>query len=140
MEKLAKIKIEIELNHDIDKVWRYFTEPEHIVNWYYASDDWQCPSAINNLSVGSKFNFRMEAKDKSFGFDFEGEYLKVAIHDELEYILSDGRMINIFFKSIDNKVTLTEIFDPDEVNPIEMQREGWLSILRNFKRYIEAGE
>ncbi len=140
MEKLAKIKIEVKLNHDIDKVWRYFTEPEHIVNWYYASDDWHCPRATNTLSVGSKFNFRMEAKDKSFGFDFEGEYLKVVFQDELEYILADGRMVNIFFRSSDNKVILTEIFDPEEVNPIEMQREGWLSILRNFKKYIEEGE
>lgn len=140
MEKLAKIKIEVELNHDIDKVWRYFTEPEHIVNWYYASDDWHCPRATNILSVGSKFNFRMEAKNKSFGFDFEGEYLKVVFQDELEYILADGRMVNIFFRSSDNKVILTEVFDPEEVNPIEMQREGWLSILKNFKKYIEEGE
>ncbi|GAB6109101.1 SRPBCC domain-containing protein [Fusibacter bizertensis] len=140
MLKLEKIKIEVTLNEDLNRVWEYFTEPKHIIKWYFASDDWHCPNAVNSLSVGNKFNYRMEAKDGSFGFDFEGEYLKIIPQSELEYILADGRIVNLYFEKHDDYIKLIEIFDPEKLNPIEMQREGWLSILKNFKKYVEGGE
>jgi Uncharacterized conserved protein len=140
MHTLDKIKLEISIKGTIDKIWRYFTEEEHILNWYFASDEWHCPFANNDLRVGGKFNFRMEAKDKSMGFNFEGEYLKVIPQEEIEYILADGRMVNILFDPDESNVRIIEIFDPEEVNPIDMQRAGWYSILKNFKLYAEEGE
>ncbi|MCO6474453.1 MAG: SRPBCC domain-containing protein, partial [Melioribacteraceae bacterium] len=68
--KNTKIKIDALVSADVKKVWNYYNSPEHITNWNFASDDWHCPSAENNLRIGGKLKSRMEAKDGTFGFDF----------------------------------------------------------------------
>ena len=73
----TKITIEAEISAITKKVWDYYTLPEHITKWNFASDDWHCPSAENDLRVGGKYIARMEAKDGSVGFDFEAVYNEV---------------------------------------------------------------
>jgi hypothetical protein len=34
-------------------------------------------------------------------------------------------------------VKITETFDPESENAVEMQRSGWQAILNNFKKYTE---
>lgn len=133
-----KITVQVGVNAPLEKVWQYFIEPEHITVWNHASDDWHCPRAENNLVVGGSFNYRMEAKDSSFGFDFEGTYTDVIPQQKIVYILADERKIEVVFEQKDNQVEVTEIFDAETVNPIEMQRSGWQSILDNFKQHAES--
>ena len=133
-----KITVQVSINSTLEKVWNAMTLPEHITNWYFASLDWHAPKATNDLRVGGKFMTRMEAKDQSFGFDFEGEYTFMELHKRYDYILEDKREIAVIFEEKDGLVTVTEIFDPENENPIEMQQQGWQMILDNFKKYVET--
>ena len=137
-EKKKGITIESIVNAPIDKVWKLWTEPEHIQKWNNASADWYTPSAKNDLKVGGKFISRMEAKDGSFGFDFEGIYDEVKANELISYTLGDGRKVKITFSFQDNKPKVVETFEAEDTHPIEMQRDGWQAILNNFKSYTES--
>lgn len=138
MTSASSITVEVKVNAPLEKVWDYWTNPQHIVQWCYATEDWHAPHASNDLRVGGKFNSRMEAKDGSMGFDFEGEYTRVEQHLEIEYVLADARRVNIRFDSYGKETTVTETFDPENENTLELQRAGWQAILDNFKRYTES--
>lgn len=134
---MTMITIQTTIDAPINKVWQLYTTPADIMQWNNASPDWFTPRAENDLRKGGKFVYRMEAKDGSAGFDFEGVYDEVQIHDLIEYSMTDGRKVKTSFTEIDGKTTITIDFDPENENPIEMQQAGWQSILDNFKRYVE---
>jgi uncharacterized protein YndB with AHSA1/START domain len=132
-----KITIETKVLAPINKVWEYWTEPSHIVNWNAASDDWHTPHAENDLKVGGKFLSRMEARDGSFGFDFIGFYDEVVHHQNISYHMEDGRKVEVKFIDKGKETYIIEIFDPETENPRELQQEGWQMILNRFKTYTE---
>lgn len=134
----TKVTVEATVNAPIEKVWQYWSAPEHITQWNFAIDSWQCPSATNDLREGGSFTSRMEAKDGSFGFDFGGVYTKVEEHKIIEYAMSDGRTVQVNFYAENNATRVVETFDAENENDIEMQRGGWQAILDNFKKYAEA--
>ncbi|MGN6531704.1 MAG: SRPBCC family protein [Ginsengibacter sp.] len=136
-EKRPVIEIEATVNAPIEKVWDLWTNPKHIVNWSYASADWHTPTAENDLRKGGKFSSRMEAKDGSMGFDFGGIYDEVIQHKYIEYTLGDGRKVKINFNGEGDKTDITESFEAESTNPLEMQKGGWQAILDNFKKYVE---
>lgn len=140
METTTKkvISVSTLINAPIDRVWTLWTTPKHIAQWNNASDDWHTPLAENDLRVGGKFLFRMEAKDGSMGFDFEGEYSQVNPNEFIEYTIGDGRNVKIDFFSFGNETKVVENFEAEAVNSIELQHDGWQSILNNFKKYAEA--
>ena len=120
------------------KVWEYWNEPKHITQWCSASPEWHAPFAENNLAVGEKFTTRMEAKDGSAGFDFEGTYTRVEDQQKIAYVMDDGRKVSIEFSETENGTQIVETFDPETEHSREMQQAGWQSILDNFKRYTES--
>ena len=132
------ITVETVINAPVQKVWDSFTSPEHITKWYFASDDWHAPKAENDIRTGGKFLTRMEAKDGSFGFDFEGVYDEVRANEYIEYHLADDRIVKTFFIADDDKTKVVQQFDAEKENPIEMQRGGWQAILNNFKKHTES--
>jgi uncharacterized protein YndB with AHSA1/START domain len=135
---MEPIKIDITILAPVQKVWDYFNDPKHITKWNFAHETWQCPRAENDLRVGGKLKVRMEAKDGSFGFDFEGIYDEIIPNERIKYHLEDGRNVEIIFDKIDENTTkVTEIFDPEKQNSAEMQRDGWYAILNNFHKYVE---
>ena len=135
---MDKIKIDITILAPVEKVWDHFNTPEHITKWNFAHESWECPSSENDLRVGGKFKTRMETKDGSFGFDFEGIYDEVIPSQKIQYHMEDGREVEVIFEKIDENTTkVTEIFDPEQQNPVEMQRDGWYAILNNFHKYVE---
>lgn len=133
-----KITIQTTVNAPIEKVWDSWNKPEHITQWAFASDDWAAPHAENDLKVGGKFKTRMESKDGKEGFDFEGAYSNVEEHKLIEYDMSDGRHVKNEFEQTPEGVKIITTFDPENENPIDMQRQGWQAILDNFKKYTEA--
>jgi len=137
MEKSAPISIETTVNASIEKVWHYWSAPEHIKQWTFASSDWHVTYADNDLRKDGTFKTTMAAKDGSFGFDFEGVYTAVDVHKYIAYSLADGRNVQISFDFNGEQTKVTETFDPETQNPVEMQRAGWQSILDNFKKYAE---
>jgi len=135
---MEKITIETIVNAPIAKVWQYWSEPEHITKWAFASEDWEAPEAQNDLREGGKFKTRMQAKDGSAGFDFTGTYTAVKEHELIEYNMDDGRHVLVVFAETPEGVKVKTIFDPEHENPIEMQRQGWQAILDNFTKYVES--
>ena len=131
------ITIKTTINASINKVWEFWTLPEHITKWSLASPDWHTPYAENDLREGGKFKSTMAAKDGSMSFDFEGEYTLVKTNVAIEYVMADGRKVEISFNETPDGVEIIESFDPETVNPEEMQRGGWQAILDNFKSYVE---
>jgi uncharacterized protein YndB with AHSA1/START domain len=129
--------IRAKINAPVAKVWTLWTDPKHLVHWNNASDDWHTPKAENDLRVGGKFLSRMEARDGSMGFDFTGEYTNIELHKHIAYFMHDGRKVAVHFAVANNRTTVTETFDAEQENPVEMQRAGWQSILDNFKNYVE---
>lgn len=135
---MTKISIVATVNADSKKAWEFWTMPKHIVNWNFASDDWHCPKSENDLRVGGKIKSRMEAKDGSFGFDFEGIYDEIVDQKKIAYTMEDGRQAITTFENVDGKTKITTVFDAENSNPIEMQRDGWQAILNNYKKYVES--
>jgi len=134
----ANITVETIVNAPVEKVWAYFTQPQHVKNWNNASDDWHTPRAENDLRVGGNFVYRMEAKDGSFGFDFGGTYDVVKENEYLEYTIGDGRKVKMSFISQGASTKVLENFEAETTNSIDLQRTGWQAILDNFKKYTEA--
>lgn len=134
----VKININAFVNAPIEKVWNCWTKPEHITKWNFATDSWQCPKAENDLRVGGKYFARMEAKDGSFGFDFEAIYDVVNAKQELTYTMPDGRRVTTIFDGDGSKTSVSTVFDAETKNPVEMQQQGWQAILNNFKQYVES--
>lgn len=135
---MKQIVVQIPVKAEIEKVWIYWTSPEHIVHWNFASDDWACPRAKNELKPHGKFSWRMEAKDGSVGFDFEGIYDEIIENKSIAYHMTDNRKVLVSFSQIGNEIHIKESFDTDGVHSEEQQRVGWQAILENFKKYIES--
>jgi len=136
--KRTPITVETIVNAPVEKVWASWSEPKHITQWTHASDDWHAPYAENDLRDGGKFKTTMAAKDGSVSFDFEGIYDKVEPYKSIAYTLGDDRKVEIIFTDQGSTTKVTEIFDPESTNSVELQQGGWQAILENFKRYTEA--
>ena len=132
------ITVETTIYSTIEKVWAFWTRPEHIIHWYFASDDWCAPRAENDLREGGRFTTNMAAKDGSISFDFSGEYTEVKPGECIAYLLDDNREVITTFVNTPATVTITQSFEAEETHPRQMQQEGWQSILNNFKRYAES--
>jgi uncharacterized protein YndB with AHSA1/START domain len=132
------INIETTVNAPANKVWEIWNKPEHITQWATASEDWHTPRAENDLRTGGTFSNRMEAKDGSFGFDFGGTYDEVRPNEYIEYTMGDGRNVKINFEEKNGQTHISQSFEAESTNPIEMQRGGWQAILDNFKKYTES--
>jgi len=133
----TSITVKTRVNVPVERVWRYWTEPQHITQWNAASDDWHTTKAENNLEVGGRFVSRMEAKDGSFGFDFGGMYTKIVKHRSIEYTIDDSRKVSVQFIQEGAVTQITEEFEAEDQNPVEMQQAGWQAIMDNFKKYAE---
>ncbi len=132
------ITVEAAINAPIEKVWNCWTLPEHITKWNYASDDWHCPKAENDLRPGGKFSYTMAAKDGSFSFDFGGVHTEVIKHKTIITTLGDDRKMNVIFEEKDGKTIVKESFEAENMNSLELQRGGWQTILNNFKKHTES--
>ncbi len=132
-----KISVSVEINAPITKAWDAYVSPEAINQWNFASDDWQCRDARVDLRVGGSFSSHMEAKDGSFGFDFEGTYTNIVEHQLLEYSFGD-RSARVLFEEIGEASKVTVEFDTEDENSVDMQREGWQAILNNYAKYVLA--
>ncbi|CAN7562428.1 SRPBCC family protein [Trinickia sp. LjRoot230] len=135
----TKLTVETLVNAPISRVWNAYITPNDIMQWNTASEDWHTTNATVDLRVGGVFSSRMEAKDGSFGFDFEGTYTKVVPNELLEFSFGD-RTASVAFIQGTNGVTVRVEFDAESENPIEQQQQGWQAILNNFAKFVQAGQ
>jgi uncharacterized protein YndB with AHSA1/START domain len=134
----VKITIESHTKAPIDAVWRAWNTPADIVQWNTPSDDWHTLKSTVDLREGGRFSSRMEAKDGSSGFDFEGSYTRVVPQKTIEYAMTDGREVQVEFTEQGGEVHIRTTFDAESENPPEMQRAGWQAILDSFVQHVEA--
>lgn len=132
------ISIKATIHASIEAVWELYTSPQHVTRWNFASADWHCPKAENDLRREGKFVFRMEAKDGSAGFDFNGTYDEVIPHSRIAYTIEGGRKVVVTFNEDNGVIKVDVTFEPEHTNSLELQRTGWQSILDNFKKYVES--
>ncbi len=134
----ATITVQTTVNVPVAKVWEYWNEPEHIMQWCQASPDWHAPKSENDLRVGGKISITMAAKDGSMSFEFWGIYTKVDTNKAIAYTLGDDRKVEVLFHAKGDTTEIVETFEPESTNPVEMQQFGWQAILDSFQRYAEA--
>lgn len=135
---MEKITIQCNVNAPVSEVWEFWNASNHITQWNFAAEDWHCPHAENDLKVGGRLKSRMEAKDGSFGFDFEATYDEVVDLKKISYTIADGRKVYNTFEEQAGTTKITTVFEAETQNPIEMQKGGWQAILDNFKAYAEG--
>jgi uncharacterized protein YndB with AHSA1/START domain len=131
------ITVIVEVKASLAHVWEKWTEPQHVMHWNFASVDWHCPDAENDLRVGGKFTYTMAARDGQMSFPFSGVYTEIADQQRIAYVMADGRKVLVEFKQTHDGVVVTETFDPENENPVDMQQAGWQAILNQFKQYAE---
>ena len=134
---LVTISIQTIVHAPLKSVWKFWNEPEHIKGWNFASEDWHCPVAKNDLKIGGTLQTRMEAADGSMGFDFIGTYEEIKPLSKIVYKIEDGRKVMIQFSEKNSATTIQESFEAESSYDIEMQKNGWQAILNNFKKYVE---
>jgi uncharacterized protein YndB with AHSA1/START domain len=133
-----KITVETTVKAKPAKVWDAWNTPADIQQWNTAQDDWHTTRSTVDLREGGRFLSRMEAKDGSVGFDFEGTYTRIVPRKTIEYRMDDGREVQVEFAERGGGVHVKTTFDAETENPPELQRAGWQAILDNFGRYVEA--
>lgn len=140
METATKtlITVETTVQAPVEKVWNAWNEPQHIMNWCHASDDWHAPASANDIRTGGTFSTTMAAKDGSYSFDFGGVYDNVKEHELIQYTMGDGRKVDIVFTREGNGTKVVETFEAESTHSVEMQKGGWQAILDNFKKYTES--
>lgn len=131
------ITVQTEINAPIEKVWKLWNTPEDIMQWNNMSADWHTPNVDNDVRPGGKFLFVMGLKDGSFSFDFKGTYHEVEVNRLIAYTLDDGRKTTITFAG-DGPVRLTETFEPENTQPVAMQRDFCQAVIDGFKKYVEG--
>ncbi len=132
------ITVNTSIKAPIEKVWTFWTEPMHLVEWNNAFDDWHTPVAENDVRTGGKLKLRMEAKDGSAGFDHEATYDDVVKNEKIEYTTSDGRKSTILFTETNEGIQVSESFEPEDETPRDIQQKFVQSILNRFKVYVES--
>lgn len=135
---MSIITVNALVNASLETVWDSWTNPKHIVNWNFASDDWHAPAAKNDLSIGGAFAYTMAAKDGSFSFDFTGKFTEITPNKSISYLLDDDRKVDITFELFEGQVMVIESFEAETQNPEDLQKTGWQAILDNFKKYTES--
>jgi uncharacterized protein YndB with AHSA1/START domain len=140
MKESSYIQVEVTVNKPRKKVWEFWTKPKHIVNWNFATDEWKCPKATNDLRVDGQFTYVMAAKDGTATFDFSGTYTKIDDYERITYALEDGREVTIQFIEASQGTQIIESFEVEETNSDTQQQDGWQAILSNFKKYAEDHE
>jgi uncharacterized protein YndB with AHSA1/START domain len=133
----SKITIQATINATAKKVWDYYTSPNHIIHWNFADPSWHCPGAENDMRIGGTYKARMEARDGSFGFDFEAVYTEISEGKYFAYEFG-GRRATVQFNDLGSETEVVVSFDPENEHPVDMQQAGWQAILNNFKTYSES--
>jgi uncharacterized protein YndB with AHSA1/START domain len=135
---MNSIVVKTNIQVPVGKVWHYWTQPEHVTGWNFASPDWYCPNAENSLLPGGEFHYIMSAKDGSVSFDFWGTFVTIVPEKSLEIVLGDERKMFVLFEGVGDSTVVTETFEPEYENTPELQKAGWQAILDNFKKYSES--
>ncbi|MFM2393728.1 MAG: hypothetical protein RLZZ546_1710 [Bacteroidota bacterium] len=135
---MEPITVQNTIEASIENVWALWTDPAHVKNWNFASNDWHCPKASSDFVVGGEFHYIMAAKDGSVEFDFCGTFTKIIDQSAIQIFLEDGREMNLQFIAEGQATKVIESFEPEEVNSLELQKQGWQAILNNFKAYVEG--
>lgn len=132
------ITVTVDIEAPLNSVWEQWTNPAHVVHWNFASSDWHCPAAESDFRPGGSFHYTMAARDENFSFVLSGTFDEIVHETGISLQLEDGRRVVTRFETVDGKTRVTESFEPESMNPEDLQRQGWQAILDNFRAYAEG--
>lgn len=138
MPSLDPITVSVTVDVDAARAWKAFTDPTSITQWNFASPDWHCPQARSDLREGGSFSYRMEARDGSFGFDYEGTFREVSPNTRLRLALGEDREVIVDFVDLGGRTRVDETFTPEPTHSLEQQLAGWQAILDNYKAHLDT--
>lgn len=134
----STIEVKVQVNQPINKVWDFFTQEEHILQWHCPNNEWSCCSVKNDFVKGGRFSYIMKTNDQIMSNTLEGIYTNIELYKQISYKLGDGRDVKINFKNrVSGIVDIIQIIEPEKINPKELQRGGWQALLDSFKKYAE---
>ncbi|SFQ45176.1 SRPBCC domain-containing protein [Parafilimonas terrae] len=134
---MKTIAVAVLVEKPLDVVWEKWINPDAIKQWNIPFENWHCPGAINDVTDGGLFIFRMEKKDGSEGFDYKGKYNRIIPFEYIESIQHDGRKTIVEFQQIDDNTIIRESFEPEAQTPLDVQESFCQSVLNRFKQYAE---
>jgi uncharacterized protein YndB with AHSA1/START domain len=136
---MANQPISVSTTVDVPRseTWHYYTEAEHVINWNFASEDWHCPAARNDLREGGTFAITMASKDGNMEVELEGTYEEIKPEQHIAYTLENGNKVTVDFKDQDDGTRVDIRFEPDPDEDHDSQRDQWEGILGNFRQYAE---
>ena len=132
----SPITVKTQVDAPLHETWTYYTESEHVINWNFASEDWHCPSAVNDLREGGEFKITMASRDGNMEVDLDGTYDEIRPETHIAYTLDNGRHVTVDFDEQGDSTGVTVTFDPGEKEARDHQQERWQGILDNFKKYV----
>lgn len=138
MTRLPLVTVSAQVSVPADAAWRYFTEPTSITEWNFASPDWWCPRAQNDVRPGGTFSYRMESRDGAMGFDYEGTFVAVEPHRRLHLALGPDREVIVEFEPNAAGTEVRQSFTPEGEFPVEYQQAGWQAIMDNYRVHVEG--
>jgi uncharacterized protein YndB with AHSA1/START domain len=137
MTDLTPITVSVSVHASPERAWDAFTTPASIMAWNFASPDWHCPSATNDLREGGAFSYRMAARDGSFAFDFAGTFTEVSPPHRLRFGLGPEREVLVEFTPEGDRTRVSQTFTPEATHSLEQQRAGWQAILDHYQQHVE---
>lgn len=138
MSAPTPITVSVLVHTTAERAWDAFTNPTAITQWNFASAEWHCPKAQNELTVGGTFSYRMEARDGSFGFDFAGTFIALTPAKHLRFSMGEDREVDVTFEAEGAGTRVSQSFTPEATHSLEEQRSGWQAIMDNYKAYAES--
>src|SRR5690625_6228573 len=132
-----KSSVETTVHAPLEEVGQAYVTPDDIMQWNTASDDWHTTSSRVDLRPGGEFSSRMEAKDGSAGFDFEGTYTRIITNRLIEYSLGE-RQVAVHFAEVPGGIQVRVVFDGEPSHSTDQQREGWQDIHVRLARHVTA--
>ena len=130
----------IEITHVFDAarvlVFKAWIEPEHLVQWFRASEGWTTPFAEADARPGGKYRIGFASPDGKDDFVFEGVYNEIVEPERLVFTIGDGRRVLVTFAEFERKTKLVLRLALETTSSEEQQREGWTAGLVHLGEYL----
>lgn len=138
--RAATIVIERDIEAPRALVFEAWTDPKHLVHWYYASEGWTTPFADVDLRPGGEFRIGFSSPDGKYDFVFFGTYTEVTPPSRIAYTMGDGRRVTLELTELAKNRTYVRLeFAAEATNSIEQQRDGWGAQVTHLAEYLATG-
>jgi uncharacterized protein YndB with AHSA1/START domain len=128
------------------QVFESCLDSEDNKRWNTAGFGWSTGEVQIDPKVGGRWFAEYKSPDGKDDFVFEGVFTEIIENQKISYKMPkdmgefevDERKAEVLFEEFEKgKTQVTITFDAEDLNSIEMQKQGWQAILDNFKTFLE---